>query len=191
MILKVEPVVRCVERIKSTFGDGEVILLSPQGELLRQHLVEELAEQTHWIVICGHYKGIDERIRTHVVDREISVGDYVVSGGELPAMMLIDAAARLRPGVVGNPDTVLTDSHTTGLLDHPWYTRPEVFRGWEVPKILLSGNHEAVAAWRRQQRLLTTLKKRPEFLARERLTDRDRTFLREQGWADESSYPTS
>ena len=187
MILKVEPIVRSVEKIKHVYGDGEVILLSPQGALLRQQIVEELAERLHWIVICGHYKGIDERIRTHVVDREISVGDYVVSGGELPAMMLIDAAVRLRPGAVGNPQTVRTDSHTTGLLDHPWYTRPEVFRGWEVPKVLLSGNHEAIATWRRQQRLLVTLKKRPELLIPAQLSDQDRVFLREQGWAAESS----
>jgi tRNA (guanine37-N1)-methyltransferase len=181
----VEPIVRTVERIQQMFGEGDVILLSPQGVLLQQHLVEELAERQHWIVICGHYKGVDERIRTCVVDREISVGDYVVSGGELPAMVLIDAAVRLRPGVVGNPRTVHTDSHRAGLLDHPWYTRPEVFRGWEVPNVLLSGNHEAIAVWRRQERLLATLKKRPELLEVAQLTEWDRTFLRDHGWGED------
>ncbi len=182
MVLKAEPIFRTVERIQATWGRGEVILLSPQGVLLTQCLVEELAALGHWILICGHYKGIDERVREHLVDREVSIGDYVLSGGELAAMVLIDAAARLLPGVVGNPATVASDSYSTGLLDHPHYTRPEVFRGWRVPAVLLSGDHAAIARWRKEQALLRTLERRPDLLEKVELADEDARLLARHGW---------
>lgn len=183
MILKPEPIFRIVEAIQSRYGEGEVILLSPQGDLLTQRLVEELVGKPHWILICGHYKGVDERIRLHLVDREVSIGDYVLSGGELAAMVLIDAAVRLIPGVVGNAQTVATDSYTSGLLDHPHYTRPRVFRGWEVPEVLLSGDHAQIARWRREQALLATLARRPDLLETVDLSREDRLFLKEHGWS--------
>lgn len=177
MVLKAEPIFRAVERITEAHGRGVVILLSPQGEVLTQRRVEELAGLDHWVLICGHYKGVDERVREHLVDREVSLGDYVLSGGELAAMVLIDAAARLLPGVVGNPATVASDSYSTGLLDHPHYTRPEVFRGWSVPPVLLSGDHRAVARWRREQCLLRTLARRRDLLRLVSLSEEDQRFL--------------
>jgi tRNA (guanine37-N1)-methyltransferase len=183
MVLKVDPIFRTVERICATAGKGEVILLSPQGDVLTQRIVEQLAALDHWVLVCGHYKGVDERVREHLVDREVSIGDYVLSGGELAAMVLIDAAVRLLPGVVGNPATVSSDSHTTGLLDHPHYTRPEVFRGWSVPGVLLSGDHGAVAQWRREQVLLRTLRNRPDLLDSVFLSEEDQRILARHGWS--------
>jgi len=183
MVLKPEPVFKTVERVKRQHGDGRVILMSPQGVLLTQKSVERLAELDHWIVICGHYKGVDERIRDHLVDEEVSVGDYIVSGGEFPAMILIDAAIRLVPGVVGNAETVASDSITRDLLDHPHYTRPAVFRGWSVPDVLISGNHKNVETWRRQKRLERTLKRRPELLKDASLTESDVEYLKRHGWS--------
>ncbi|MBN1426081.1 tRNA (guanosine(37)-N1)-methyltransferase TrmD [Candidatus Fermentibacteria bacterium] len=177
MVLKAEPIFRVVERITQEHGRGEIILLSPQGEVLTQSRVEELARLDHWVLICGHYKGVDERVREHLVDREVSLGDYVLSGGELAAMVLIDAATRLLPGVVGNPATVASDSYSAGLLDHPHYTRPEVLRGWSVPPVLLSGDHRAIALWRRQQSLLRTLQRRRDLLNLVSLSEEERRFL--------------
>ena len=183
MVLKPEPVFRTVERVKERHGDGRVLLMSPQGVLLTQNIIERLVELDHWIIICGHYKGVDERIRNHLVDEELSVGDYVVSGGELPAMILIDAAVRLVPGVVGNATTVATDSLTTDLLDHPHYTRPAIFRGWSVPDVLISGNHKHVETWRRRKRLERTLQRRPELLKNASLTESDVEYLKQHGWS--------
>ncbi len=182
MILKPEPIFRTAERIIGAHGEGEVILLSPQGAVLDQALVEQLAQLDHWVLICGHYKGVDERIREYLIHREISIGDYILSGGELAAMILIDAAARLQEGVVGNPETISTDSHSAGLLDHPTFTRPEVFRGWSVPEVLLSGNHGDIASWRREQSLLRTLRRRSDLLDGAELSSEDISFLRKHGW---------
>ena len=183
MVLMPEPVFRTVERVREHYGDGRVLLMSPQGARLTQKTVERLAKLDHWIVICGHYKGVDERIRDHLVDEEVSIGDYVVSGGELPAMILIDAAVRLIPGVVGNAATVASDSMTTELLDHPHYTRPALFRGWSVPDILLSGNHKEVELWRRRKRLERTMKRRPELLDDALLNESDIEYLKQHGWS--------
>ena len=170
MILKPEPVFEAVESVKSDIHLKEmaselpVILLTPQGRPFSQKTAEELSKNSHLIFICGHYEGIDERVREHLVTDEISIGDYVLTGGELPAMVVIDAVLRLLPGVLGSEASPLDDSHANGLLEYPQYTRPDVYRGWTVPEILLSGNHPQIAKWRREQIILRTLKRRPELL---------------------------
>jgi len=170
MVLKPEPIFEAVESIKSDIdlneGNGElpVILLTPQGRLFSQKIALELSKYRHLILICGHYEGVDERVHEHLVTDEISIGDYVLSGGELAAMVVVDAVVRLLPGVLGSEASALDDSHTTGLLEYPQYTRPEVYRGWAVPEVLLSGNHSQIAKWRHKQAILRTLKRRPELL---------------------------
>jgi len=135
------------------------------------------------VILCGHYEGFDERVRQHLVTHEVSLGDFVLTGGELPAMVLTDAVARLRPGVLGLEGATAKDSHATGLLEHPHYTRPAEFRGWHVPEVLRSGNHGEIERWRRQQALLRTARRRPELLERLDLSDEDRQLLRATGWA--------
>lgn len=156
-----------------------IILMCPQGETFTQRKAEELAGENHLIFICGHYEGYDERIREHLVTDELSIGDYVLTGGELPAMVVIDSVVRLLPGVLGNESSAVTDSFSTGLLEHPHYTRPAKFRDWEVPEVLLSGHHGNIAKWRRRQSLLRTWKRRPELLARVELTKADKEWLAE------------
>ena len=163
MVLKPEPLFKAVDALRLG-PESHVVLLTPQGELLRQPVVAELAEQTHLILICGHYEGIDERFVEHAVDREVSIGDYVLSGGELPAMVLIDAVVRLLPGALGSPDSAGDESHSHGLLEYPHYTRPAEFRGWRVPDILISGNHAEVDRWRREQARERTRRRRPDLL---------------------------
>jgi tRNA (guanine37-N1)-methyltransferase len=163
MVLKPEPLFKAIEALKTT-PQSVVVLLSAQGEPLHQSLVTELAALPHLILICGHYEGIDERVIEHAVDREISIGDYVLSGGELPAMVLVDAVVRLQPGALGSPESAQDESHSTGLLEYPHYTRPAEFRGWRVPDILVSGHHGEVERWRRQQALERTQKRRPDLL---------------------------
>ncbi|MBA3947713.1 MAG: tRNA (guanosine(37)-N1)-methyltransferase TrmD [Herpetosiphonaceae bacterium] len=158
-----------------------VIYLSPTGEVLTQQLASELAREPRLVLICGHYEGIDERLREHVVDREISIGDYVLTGGELAAMVLVDAVARLQPGVLAAASP-LDESHSDGLLEYPHYTRPATWRGLGVPPVLMSGHHAQIARWRHEQRLLRTLRHRADLLGRAPLSDRDRTFLRTAGW---------
>ncbi len=171
MILKPEPIFEAVEAIKSDICDQEktdalpVILLSPQGRPFSQQIAQELSRHTHLVLICGHYEGVDERVHEHLVTDEISIGDYILTGGELPAMVVIDATIRLLPGVLGSEESPLNESHTNGLLEHPQYTRPAVFRGWSVPEVLLSGNHAQIAKWRREQIIQRTLERRPELLA--------------------------
>jgi tRNA (guanine37-N1)-methyltransferase len=181
MILMVEPVVRALRALPEPQGEREVILLSPQGEVLDQRRVEALAEKREIVLLCGRYKGVDERIRSYVTS-ELSLGDYVLSGGELAAAVVVDAVVRLLPGVLGCYDSALGDSFTSGLLDCAYYTRPEVFEGQRVPPVLLSGHHAKVAAWRRRDALKRTLARRPELLERAPLTEEDRAFLRELGW---------
>ncbi len=176
MILKPEPIFRAVEMIKVK-GTPFVILLSPQGRLFNQELAEELSKRSHLVLICGHYEGVDERVRENLIDDEISVGDYVLSGGEIPAMIIVDAVIRLLPGVISEA-SVKSDSYSSGLLKYPQYTRPAVFRGLSVPEVLLSGNHEEIARWRRQQALLRTLKRRPELLNKVDLTEVERAFIK-------------
>jgi tRNA (guanine37-N1)-methyltransferase len=164
MILKPEPIFEAVESVKAGAGELPVILLTPQGRLFSQPIAQELSRNKHLIIICGRYEGVDERVREHLVTDEISIGDYVLGGGELAAMVVVDAVVRLLPGVLGSEASPLDESHVTGLLEYPQYTRPPVFRGWSVPEVLLSGNHAQIAKWRREQVILRTLKRRPDLL---------------------------
>jgi len=165
MVFKPGPVFEAVEAIEREPGTP-VILLTPQGRVFTQDVALQLSRSPHLVLICGHYEGVDERIREHLVTDEISIGDYVLSGGEIGAMVVIDAVARLIPGVLGSADSVREESHTAGLLEYPQYTRPAVFRGWAVPEVLLSGNHAGIARWRREQALWRTRQRRPELLVR-------------------------
>ncbi|MFM9327149.1 tRNA (guanosine(37)-N1)-methyltransferase TrmD [Paenibacillus mesotrionivorans] len=156
-----------------------VILMCPQGETFTQRKAEELSREEHLIFICGHYEGYDERIREHLVTDELSIGDYVLTGGELPAMVVIDSVVRLLPGVLGNQLSAVTDSFSTGLLEYPHYTRPAQFRDWEVPEVLLSGHHENIELWRRRQSLERTYRRRPELLKDVELSKKDKEWLAE------------
>jgi len=183
MILKTEPIFEAVESIKSDIHAREgadalpIILLTPQGRLFTQDIAGELSRYGHIILICGHYEGVDERVRQHLVTDEISVGDYVLSGGELAAMVVVDAVVRLLPGVLGSEASLLDDSHTAGLLEYPQYTRPAAYRGWSVPQILLSGNHAQIANWRREQSILRTLERRPELLGKATLSLEEKQLI--------------
>ena len=170
MVLKPEPIFEAVELIKSGIHSEQedgvlpIILLTPQGRPFSQQIAHELSKYSNLILICGRYEGVDERVCEHLVTDEISIGDYVLSGGELAAMVVVDAVVRLLPGVLGSEVSSWDESHTTGLLEYPQYTRPAVYREWSVPEVLLSGNHAQVAKWRREQAILRTLKRRPELL---------------------------
>lgn len=180
MILKAPPVYRAVEHIwEHHAAPGTkpyTILMSPQGVPLKQSRVRELAQMPHLVLLCGHYEGIDERVR-YLADDEISIGDYILTGGELPAMVLIDATARFIPGVLGEESSAAEESFADGLLEYPQYTRPANFRGMEVPAVLLSGDHERIRRWRRQQSLKRTLERRPDLLFKAKLSDEDRRLL--------------
>lgn len=182
MVLKPEPVFAAVEAVLGPAPTIPLILLSPQGRVFNQAIAAGLAQQEHIALVCGHYEGVDERVREHLATDEISIGDYVLTGGEIPAMVVVDAVARLIPGVLGCATGPVQDSHATGLLEGPHYTRPAVFRGWSVPDILLSGNHAEVAAWRRRESLRRTLERRPDLLRSADLSEADREFLRTLGW---------
>lgn len=177
MIMKPEPIFAAVESVLGAPPGCPVILLTPQGRLFNQKVALELSRQPHFALLCGRYEGVDERVREHLVTDEISIGDYVLTGGELPALVIIDAVIRLLPGALGDPDAAWDDSHASGLLEYPHYTRPAEFRGWRVPDILLSGDHARLARWRRQQALLRTWQRRPDLLAAATLSDEDREFL--------------
>ena len=177
MVMKVQPVFAAVEGVLGAPPCCPLILQTPQGRTFNQRVAEELYQQPRLALLCGRYEGIDERIRTHLVTDEISIGDFVLTGGELPALALIDAVARLIPGVLGDPDGAADDSHATGLLEYPHYTRPPEFRGWTIPPVLLSGNHAAITRWRREQSLLRTLRRRPDLLEQAELSAKDRAFL--------------
>lgn len=185
MVMTPGPVVRCIEKARG--GDGHVVLLSPAGALLDQARARSLAARRHLVIVCGRYGGVDERVSALAVDEEISVGDYVLGGGEPAAIVLVDVVARLVPGVVGNEASTRADSFEGGLLEHPQYTRPADFRGLEAPEVLRSGDHEEVARWRRGQSLARTLARRPDLLAKANLTDEDRHFL--DGMAREARDP--
>lgn len=177
MVMKPEPIFAAVESVLGVPLSCPLILLDPQGRVFTQAVAEELAQQPHLGLLCGRYEGIDERVRQHLVTDEISIGDYVLSGGELPALVLIDAITRLIPGALGDPEGAWDDSHATGLLEYPHYTRPSEFRGWGVPEVLLSGDHGRIAKWRRQQALLRTRNRRPDLLEKASLSESDRDFL--------------
>lgn len=177
MVMKPEPIFAAVEAVLGAPPQVPVILLSPQGRVFDQRIAYELAQHPRLALICGHYEGVDERVREHLATDEISIGDYVLTGGEIPAMIIVDAVARLIPGVLGDPAAPRKDSHATGLLEGPQYTRPAEFRGWRVPDILLSGNHALVEKWRRRESLRRTLERRPDLLEKIDLTDEEREYL--------------
>jgi tRNA (guanine37-N1)-methyltransferase len=180
MVLKPEPVFAAVEDLQvEPDVKPRVILMCPQGESFSQRKAEELSKESHLVLICGHYEGYDERIREYLVTDELSIGDYVLTGGEIPAMAVIDSVVRLLPGVLGNETSAVTDSYSTGLLEHPHYTSPPEFRGWCVPDILVSGHHAKIEAWRREQSLLRTLTRRPDLLDKVELTAKERKWLKE------------
>ena len=178
MVMKPEPLFTAVETLAPSEPAGPIILLSPQGRVFTQEIARELAREARITLICGHYEGVDERVRAHLVTDEISLGDFVLTGGELAAMALVDAVARLLPGVLAAGSTE-EESHTAGLLEYPQYTRPAEFRGWRVPDMLLSGNHAAIARWRRKESLRRTRARRPDLFARLELTPLDRALLAE------------
>ncbi|MEA3345657.1 MAG: tRNA (guanosine(37)-N1)-methyltransferase TrmD [Chloroflexota bacterium] len=182
MVMKPGPIFRAVEDVLE-LEPGQptsipVILLTPQGRLFTQKIADELAQHDRLVLICGRYEGVDERVREHLATDEISIGDYVLTGGEIPAMIIVDAVTRLLPGVLGDPSALIEDSHVSGLLEHPHYTRPVEFRGWHAPEVLLSGHHARVACWRREQSLKRTWERRPGLLEEAELSEADRKFLR-------------
>jgi tRNA (guanine37-N1)-methyltransferase len=177
MVMKPEPIFAAVEGVLGAPPVCPVVLLTPQGRPFTQKVAQELAGQPRLALLCGRYEGIDERVREHLVTDEISIGDYVLTGGELPALVLVDAVSRLIPGALGDPDGAWDDSHASGLLEYPHYTRPPEFRGWRVPEVLLSGDHGRIARWRHEQSLLRTLQRRPDLLDKAELSDADLRFL--------------
>ncbi len=179
MVMKVEPIARVLEAIGANPGECLRILLTPQGETFSQAIAGELARAGRIVLICGHYEGVDERVRENLADRELSIGDYILTGGEAAAMAVVDAVARLIPGVLGNEESARHESFATGLLESPQYTRPEEFRGWKVPEVLLSGHHREIETWRRREALRRTLLRRPDLLAGASLTEQDRRILEE------------
>ena len=183
MVMKPEPIFEAVEAVLGrdseipTHQEAKVLLMTPQGEPFSQKLARELSQESHLVMICGHYEGVDERVREHLVDREISVGDYVLTGGELPALVVLDAVTRLLPGVLGDEESAVEESFSEDLLEYPHYTRPAEFRGWKVPDILLSGHHAEIAKWRRMKAIERTLDRRPDLLERAELTKKDKEIL--------------
>jgi len=179
MVMKPEPIFSAVEAVLGAKPKLPVVLLTPQGRLFNQAVAQELSRHEQFSLICGRYEGVDERVVEHLASDEISIGDYVLTGGELPALIVIDAVARFIPGVLGDPTGAITDSHASGLLEHPHYTRPPEFRGWGVPEVLKSGDHAKIEQWRREQSLLRTAKRRPELLEHFELSKKDSEFLEE------------
>lgn len=180
MVLKPDPIFAAVEHVLENSPSNvkpRVILMCPQGKPYNQKIAEELAQEEHLIFICGHYEGYDERIREHLVTDELSIGDYVLTGGELPALTVIDSVVRLQRGALGNETSAISDSFSTGLLEYPHYTRPAEFRGWKVPDTLLSGHHVNIDLWRREQALKRTLERRPDLLETAELTLEDKKIL--------------
>lgn len=179
MVMKPEPVFAAVESVLGSPPKCPLILLTPQGKPFDQSTAERLSQYERIGLLCGRYEGVDERIREHLASEELSIGDFVLSGGELPALMVIDAVARLLPGVLGDPEGAADDSFSSQLLEYPHYTRPPDFRGWGVPEVLVSGNHAAINRWRREQALVRTLTRRPDLLLKADLDKKDIRFLQE------------
>jgi tRNA (guanine37-N1)-methyltransferase len=179
MVMKIEPIARAIEWVKSQNPSAWTIYLTPQGKPFHQKMAQELSSRSHLVLLCGRYEGIDERVRELFVDEEISIGDYVLTGGELAAMVVIDAISRLLPGVLGSDRSAQEDSFFESLLEYPQYTRPPNFRGIEVPDVLLSGNHAAISRWRRTEALKRTWMRRPDLLDKATLSDEDRGLLQE------------
>jgi tRNA (guanine37-N1)-methyltransferase len=184
MVLKPQPIFDAVEDIeRQTDTKPKVILVCPQGERFTQAKAEQLATEDHLLFICGHYEGYDERIREHLVTDEISIGDFVLTGGELASMVIADSVVRLLPGVLGNEDSPVLDSYSSGLLEHPHYTRPADFRGMKVPEVLLSGNHKRIEEWREQESLWRTFTRRPDLLETYPLTEKQKSLIKQ--WENE------
>ena len=181
MVLKPDPVFEAVETVQGQAGadDTPVILLTPQGRPFSQSVARELAACPHIMLICGHYEGVDERVCEHLATDEISIGDYVLSGGEIAALVVVDAVVRLIPGVLGSECSADSDSHSNGLLEYPQYTRPQVFRGWSVPAILLSGNHSEIAGWRHRQAIMRTARRRPDLIEKGGFGDEEKKWMSE------------
>jgi tRNA (guanine37-N1)-methyltransferase len=178
MVMKPEPFFAAAEEILQG-AQARIVLLSPAGRRFDQRLAEEFAREPRLLLLCGHYEGVDDRVRQHLATDEISIGDFVLTGGELAAMVVVDAVVRLLPGVIA-PESLASESYAQGLLEYPQYTRPAAFRGWAVPEVLLSGHHAAIARWRRRQAILRTAQQRPDLLARASLSDEEWRWLREQ-----------
>jgi tRNA (guanine37-N1)-methyltransferase len=183
MLMKPEPIFDAVDdvrrRAEGSSSKPFIIMLCPQGEVFSQPMAQELAQKEHLILICGHYEGMDERVREHLVDAEISIGDYILTGGELPAMVIVDAVTRLIPGVLGSASSAQTESFTDNLLDYPQYTRPREYRGHAVPDVLLSGDHERIRIWRRKEAIRKTWLKRPDLIKSEELDAEGKKLLKE------------
>lgn len=178
MVMKPEPIFAAVESVLgSEQATTPIIMLTPQGRVFNQRVARELASHRRLLLICGRYEGVDERVHQHLVTDELSIGDYVLSGGEIPAMVVVETVTRLIPGALGDPSAPFEDSHAEGFLEYPHYTRPPVFRGWPVPEVLLSGNHAAIVHWRRRQALHRTWERRPDLLSRAVLTGEDQAFV--------------
>lgn len=180
MVMKPEPLTEAIETVRAmSEPPGRVVLMTPQGRRLEQSVVDDLVTEERLVLVCGHYEGVDERIRQHLIDDEVSIGDYVLSGGEYAAMVVIDAVVRRLPGTLGSADSLLEESHSDGLLEYPQYTRPSEFRGWSVPDILLSGNHGEIARWRRKQRIIRTALRRPDLIEKAKLSEDERRLVAE------------
>lgn len=177
MVMKVEPLIACIEQVKAERPDATVLLTSPRGNPFTQRFAAELAEKPELIIVCGRYEGVDERVTELCIDHEVSLGDFVLTGGELAAMLIVDAVGRLVPGVLGCDTSSHDESFSDGLLEYPQYTRPPEFRGLAVPEVLLSGDHSKIALWRRQQAILRTLAVRPELLSRVELTKAEQEMV--------------
>jgi tRNA (guanine37-N1)-methyltransferase len=177
MVMKVEPVEKALVAVKISTENSLVVLMTPQGETFNQTIAAELAGKKQVVIICGRYEGVDERIREHLADREISIGDYILTGGELSALVLIDAVSRLIPGVLGNEESIVRESFSSGLLEYPQYTRPAEYKGWKVPDVLVSGNHAEIELWRKNESLQRTYKRRPDLLAKTNLSGEEKINL--------------
>lgn len=178
MVMKLEPVEQALAEIKkNAVEDSTVLLMTPQGEVFNQKIAEELSQKNQIIIVCGRYEGVDERIREHLVDREISIGDYILTGGEMAALVLIDAVSRLRPDFLGNPESKISESFSQYLLEYPQYTRPATYKGWRVPDVLISGNHADIEYWRKTESLRRTYQRRPDLLKKIKLSPQDKKIL--------------
>ena len=178
MVMKVDPIDRTLATVKREKEGSLVVLLTPQGERFRQPMAAELATHSQIILICGHYEGVDERVRQYLVDREISIGDYVLTGGELSAMVVVDAVSRLIPGVLGNSESTASESFAMGLLEYPQYTRPAEYKGWKVPDVLVSGHHREIDLWRKRESLRRTLSRRPDLIKETSLSAEEKKILK-------------
>ena len=179
LVMNVEPISRAIEDIKKTRPDARTILMSPSGKPFNQETARRLAAEQNLILVCGRYEGVDERVRLHCVDEELSIGDYVLSGGEIPAMAVVDAVSRLVPGVLGDENSIVEESFSDRLLEYPQYTRPRDFKGHTVPEVLVSGNHKEIRDWQRKEALRKTAEVRPDLLNGLKLSDQDKATLKD------------